>query len=435
MAIVVDYLMHAWNAFFNKDPTNKKDYGSSFSRRPDRTRILLGNERSSMTSAFNRIAMDCAQIEIRHVLVDDQNRYTADCEDELNNCLTLESNLDQTARAFRQDIVMSMLDEGCVAIVPTDTEEDITKNEGISVKILEIRTGKITEWFPENVKVNVYNEKTGERQDVILPKKSVAIIENPLYSVVNEYNSTAKRLIRKLALLDAIDEQMGSGKLDIIIQLPYSIRGEVQKRRADERRKDIEDQLTNAKYGIAYIDAAEKITQLNRPLENNLLSQVEFLTNMLFGQLGITSTILDGTADENTMQNYYSRTIEPIMSAICDEMKRKFLSKTSRTRKHSIMFFRDPFQLMPVSKVADIGDKMIRNTIMTPNEFRQKLGLKPSDDANADKLMNPNISQPAEAMAEEGYQEEEFPEEGQEEYPEEGTQEEYPEEEYPEEGQ
>ena len=429
---VADIIKHAWNAFMNKDPTRKRDYGTSSSRRPDRTRILLGNERSSMTSAFNRIAMDCAQIEIRHVMVDDEKRYSGDCDDELNNCLTLEANLDQTARAFRQDIVLSMLDEGCVAIVPTDTEEDITTSEGVSIKILKIRTGKITEWFPENVRVKVYNEKTGEKQEVILPKKSVCIIENPLYSVVNEYNSTAKRLIRKLALLDAVDEQIGSGKLDVIIQLPYSIRGEVQKRRADERRKDIEDQLVGSKYGIAYIDAAEKITQLNRPLENNLLSQVELLTNMLLGQLGITQSILDGTADENTMQNYYSRTIEPIMSAICDEMKRKFLSKTSRTRKHSIMFFRDPFQLMPVSKVADIGDKMIRNTIMTPNEFRQKLGLKPSDDENADKLMNPNISQPAEEMMGEGM-EEEYPEE---EYPaEEYPEEEYPEEEYPVEGQ
>lgn len=412
---VTDFLKHAWNAFMNKDPTKKKDYGTSYYKRPDRNRILLGNERSTMTSVFNRIAMDCAQIEIRHVLTDEQKRYSADCEDELNECLTLEANIDQTARAFRQDIVMSMLDEGCVAIVPTDTEEDITEKEGLSIKILEIRTGKIIEWFPEHVKVNVYNEKRAERQDVLLPKKNICIIENPLYSVVNEYNSTAKRLIRKLSLLDAVDNQLSSGKLDMIIQLPYSIRGEVQRTRAEERRRDIEKQLTDTKYGIAYIDAAEKITQLNRPLENNLLSQVEYLTKMLFGQLGITQEILDGSANEETMQNYYSRTIEPIMAAICDELKRKFLSKTARTRKHSIMFFRDPFQLMPVSKVADIGDKMIRNTIMTPNEFRQKLGLKPSDDENADKLMNPNISQPGgDEMVEEEVEEfpaEEFPEE------------------------
>lgn len=426
---VTDFLKHAWNAFMNKDPTKKKDYGTSFYRRPDRNRILLGNERSTMASVFNRIAMDCAQIEIRHVLIDDQKRYSEDCEDELNNCLTLEANLDQTARAFRQDIVMSMLDEGCVAIVPTDTEEDITEKEGLSIKILEIRTGKIVEWFPENVKINVYNEKKAERQDVILPKRNVCIIENPLYSVVNEYNSTAKRLIRKLALLDAVDNQLSSGKLDMIIQLPYSIRGEVQRARAEERRRDIEEQLTNTKYGIAYIDAAEKITQLNRPLENNLLNQVDYLTKMLFSQLGITQEILDGSANEETMQNYYSRTIEPIMSAICDEIKRKFLSKTARTRNHSIMFFRDPFQLMPVSKVADMGDKLIRNTILTPNEFRQILGRKPSQDENADKLMNPNISQPGEEMVEEEV--EEFPEE---ELPaEELPEEELPEEELPEE--
>lgn len=400
---ISDRIKHAWNAFMNKDPTEKTYIGPGDYRRPDRIKILTGNERSMMTSAFNRIALDCASIEIRHVRLDEENRYIEDMDSTLNDCLVTEANIDQTARAFRQDIVMSMFDEGSVAIVPVDVNK--SPNLTSSYDILTMRTGKITQWYPQHVKVNVYNEKTGKKEDVTLPKKFVSIIENPLYAVVNEPNSTAKRLIRKLNLLDAVDEQAGSGKLDLIVQLPYTVKTETRRKQAEDRRKDIEDQLKNSKYGIAYIDSTEKVTQMNRPIENNLMKQVEYLTNLLLSQLGITQSVLDGTADEKTMQNYYNRTIEPIMSSIVEEMRRKFLTKTARSQKQSILFFRDPFKLLPISSIADTADKFTRNEILTPNEFRQIIGRRPSADPKSDELRNRNISQPNEEMGmpEEGF--------------------------------
>lgn len=385
-------LQHAWNAFMTRDPTIRENIGVSYGTRPDRPRLTRGNERSLITSIYNRIALDVAQINIEHAQLDENNRYLSTRDSALNNCLSIEANLDQTGRAFIQDAVLSMLDEGCVALVPVDTNID-PRNGGFSVET--IRTGKILEWYPMHVKVRVYNEKVGEKQDIIVPKKSTAIIENPFYAVMNESNSTMQRLIHKLNLLDVVDEQSSSGKLDLIIQLPYVIRTEARRNEANRRRKEIEEQLAGSKYGIAYTDGTEKITQLNRSIENNLMKQIEYLTSMLFSQLGITQAILDGTADDKTMKNYYSRIVEPILSAITDEIKRKFLTKTARTQKQSIVFFQDPFKLIPVSEIADIADKFTRNEIMTPNEMRQVVGMKPSNDPKSDELRNRNISQSA----------------------------------------
>ena len=383
---------NAWNVFFNKDPTNYyKDVGTTYSYRPDRVRFSRGNERSIITSVYNRIALDCASIDIKHVQLDDNGRYLSTRDSGLNNCLTADANLDQTGRAFIQDVVASMFDEGCVAIVPVDTDRN--PKDTNSYEILTMRTGKILEWYPSKVKVRVYDENTGKKENIILPKKTVGIIENPFYSVMNEPNSTLQRLIRKLNLLDAIDEQSGSGKLDLIIQLPYVIKTDARRQQAETRRKDIETQLSGSKYGIAYTDGTERITQLNRSVDNNLMSQIEYLTSMLYSQLGITQSVLDGTADEKTMLNYYNRTIEPIISAIVDEMKRKFLTKTAKSQNQSILFFRDPFKLVPVNDIAEIADKFTRNEIMTSNEMRQIIGMKPSDDPKADELRNSNISE------------------------------------------
>lgn len=391
----MDRLQHSWNAFMNKDPTPfRQNVGPGYSYRPDRPRLTRGNERSIVTSLFNRVALDVAALNITHCKVDDNGRFISNIDSKLNNCLNLEANLDQTGRAFIQDVVMSMLDEGCVAIVPVDTDIDPTISG--SYDILSMRTGKVMEWYPKHVKVRLYNENTGLKEDVTLPKSSVAIIENPLFAVVNEPNSTLQRLMRKLALLDVVDEQSSAGKLDMIIQLPYTIKSEARRTQAEARRKDIESQLTNTKYGIAYVDATEKITQLNRPLENNLMKQIEYLTSMLYSQLGITQSILDGTADEQTLLNYHSRTIEPLVSAIVDEMKRKFLTKTARTQKQTIAFFRDPFKLVPVNNIADIADKFTRNEVLTSNEIRQIIGFKPSDDPKADELRNSNLNHPDE---------------------------------------
>ena len=393
---ITDRLQHAWNAFVNnRDPTiTYRDIGAGYSYRPDRPRLTRGNERSIVTSVYNRIALDAAAVTLQHCKLDENGRLVSTLDTGLNKCLTLEANVDQTGRAFIQDIVMSMLDEGCVAIVPVETTIDPKNTE--SYKIESMRTAKILEWYPEHVRVRLYNERVGRKEEITLPKKMVAIVENPLYAVVNEPNSTMQRLIRKLSLLDVTDEQTASGKLDLIIQLPYIIKSEARRQQAEQRRKDIEMQLAGSKYGIAYTDGTEKITQLNRSLENNLMKQVEYLTNLMFSQLGITQTILDGTADEKTMLNYYTRTIEPIISAIADEMKRKFLSKTARSQRQSIMFFRDPFKLVPVNDIAEIADKFTRNEIMTSNEIRQIVGMKPSNDPKADKLINSNLNHPDE---------------------------------------
>ena len=392
---ISDRLQHAWNAFMNRDPTyNYQDLGNSYSIRPDRPRFTRGNERSIVTSVYNRIALDVSAISIQHVRLDDNDRFKEQMNSGLNSCLTLSANTDQTGRAFIQDAVMSMLDEGCVAIVPIDTTTDPTISD--SYDILTMRTAKILDWYPNHVRIRVYNERTGRQEETIVPKKMVAIVENPLYAVINEPNSTMQRLVRKLGLLDVTDEQTASGKLDLIIQLPYIIKTEARRQQAEERRKSIEMQLAGSKYGIAYTDGTERITQLNRSLENNLMKQIEYLTSMLYSQLGITQSILDGTADEKTMLNYYSRTIEPIISAIVDEMKRKFLTKTARSQHQSIAFFRDPFKLVPVNDIAEIADKFTRNEIMTSNELRQIVGMKPSDDPKADKLINSNLNQPEE---------------------------------------
>ena len=386
-------LKHAYNAFVNnRDPTNYyRSVGTSYSYRPDRARMTRGNERTIMASIINRIAMDVASIAINHVKLDKDGRYIETINSSLNECLTLEANIDQTSRAFIQDLVMSMFDEGVVAMVPVDTTADPKLTS--SYEILSMRVGKIIEWYPAHVKIRLYNDRTGEKEDVLLPKKTVGIIENPLYAIVNEPNSTMQRLIRKLSILDSIDEQSGSGKLDLIIQLPYVVKSPTRKQQAEQRRQDIEEQLSGSKYGIAYTDGTERITQLNRPVENNLMKQIEYLTSMLYSQLGFHQSILDGTADEKTMLNYNNRTIEPIISAIVDEMKRKFLSKTARTQMQSIMFFKDPFKLAPVDQIAEIADKFTRNEIMSKNEFRQVIGMKPSDDPKADQLINSNISQ------------------------------------------
>ena len=384
---------NAWNAFLNRDPTSGfRDIGSGYSYRPDRFRLTRGNERSIVTSVYNRIALDVAAIDIQHVTLDNEGRFCSVVDSGLNNCLSIEANIDQTGRAFIQDAVMSMMDEGCIAIVPVDTDDDPDDTTGY--KILSMRVGRIKDWYPKHIRVELYNENTGRKQDIIVPKDTVAIVENPLYAVINEPNSTMQRLIRKLNLLDAVDEQSSSGKLDLIIQLPYVIKSDARRKQAEQRRKDIEKQLAGSKYGIAYTDGTEKITQLNRSLENNLMKQIEYLTSMLYSQLGITQSILDGTADDKTMLNYYNRTIEPIISAIVDEMKRKFLSKTARSQNKSIKFFRDPFKLVPVADLAEIADKFTRNEIATSNEMRQVIGWKPSDDPKADELRNSNLSHP-----------------------------------------
>lgn len=389
-------LKRSWNAFVNnRDPTSTlyNNMGMGYVYRPDRVRFTRGNERSIATSVYNRIAMDVAAIGIRHCRVDKNGRYIEDIRSGLNDCLTVEANIDQTGRSFIQDVVMSMFDEGAVAIVPVDTSID--PRQTTSYDILSMRTGKILEWYPAHVKVRVYNDRTGQKEDIALPKKSVAIIENPLYAVINEPNSTMQRLVRKLNILDAIDEQSGSGKLDLIIQLPYVIKSDARRDQAEKRRKDIEDQLKGP-YGIAYTDGTEKITQLNRPVENNLMKQIEYLTNQLYSQIGMTPSVLDGTADEKTMLNYNNRTIEPIVSAIVDAMKRSFLSKTARTQGQTIMFFREPFKLVPVNNIADIADKFTRNEILSSNEVRQIIGIKPSDDPKADELRNSNLNHPDE---------------------------------------
>ena len=388
---LINRIQRGWNAFSNRDPTNdSNDQGMSYFYRPDRPRFTRGNERSIVTSVYNRIALDASAINIQHVRLDDNGRFSSVIESGLNNCLTLDANTDQTGRAFIQDAVMSMLDEGCVALVPIETDKDPDTG---SFEIFSIRTGKIIEWRPKTVKVRTYNARTGKKEDIYVPKNSIAIVENPLYAVINEPNSTMQRLIRKLSLLDVTDENTASGKLDLIMQLPYTIKTEARRKQAEDRRKDVEMQLASSTYGIAYADATERITQLNRPVENNLMKQIEYLTSMLYSQLGITQTILDGTADDKTMLNYYNRTIEPIVSSIVDEMKRKFLTKTARTQKQSIMFFRDPFKLVPINDIAEIADKFTRNEIMTSNEIRQIVGMKPSNDPKADELRNSNISQ------------------------------------------
>ena len=387
-------LKHAWNAFTGNVQMNYRDLGMSYSYRADRPRLTRGNERSIVTSVYNRIALDVAALNFQHIRLDENGRFLSVIEDGLNNCLTLEANIDQTARSFIQDVVISMFDEGSVAIVPVDTTTD--PNVSGSYDIQTMRVGQILDWYPQYIRVRLYNEQTGKKEDIVVPKSATAIIENPLYAVINEPNSTMQRLIRKLNLLDVIDEQSGSGKLDLIIQLPYVIKTEARRQQAENRRKDIENQLSGTKYGIAYTDGTERITQLNRSVNNNLMSQIEYLTSMLYSQLGITQSILDGTADEKTMLNYNNRTIEPIASAIVGEMKRKFLTKTARSQLQSISFFRDPFKLVPVNEIAEIADKFTRNEIMTSNEIRQVIGMKPSDDPRADELRNKNLSAPSE---------------------------------------
>lgn len=415
MPKIMERLQHAWNAFLNGEPpvTTRYNYGSSYSYRPDRRRLTRGNERSIVNAIYNRIAMDVSAIGIKHVRLDDNERYLETIDSKLNYALNTEANLDQTGRALVQDIVISMFDEGVVAVVPVDTTLNPYISGGYDIETL--RTGKIVEWFPEHVRINLYNQKTGRREDLTLPKRFVAIIENPLYSIMNEPNSTLQRLIRKLNLLDAIDEQSGAGKLDLIIQLPYTIKTESRKKQADDRRKDIEMQLAGSKYGIAYTDSTERVTQLNRSIDNNLMKQIEYLTNMLYSQLGITEAIINNTADEQAMINYYNNTIEPILSAITNEMYRKFLTKTARKQHQSIKFFRDPFKLVPVNQVADMADKFTRNEILSSNEFRAIIGFRPVDDVRADELRNKNINQSPDMEAppttDEGYEDEYYDDE------------------------
>ena len=386
-------LKHAWNVFTNKNPTEDlTNIGMGYSYRPDRPRLTRGNERSIITSVFNRIALDVSAIKIQHVQLDKNERFLYALDSGLNNCLTVEANTDQTARAFIHDAALSLLDEGCIAIVPVEISSDPTISD--SYEIESLRVGKILDWYPQHVKVRLYDDITGKKKDIIIPKSMAAIVENPFYSVMNEPNSTMQRLCRKLVLLDAIDEQSSSGKLDLIIQLPYTIKTEKRRQQAENRRKDIEEQLAGSKYGIAYTDGTEHITQLNRPIENNLMKQIEYLTSMLYSQLGITQSILDGSADEKTMLNYNSRVIEPIVSALTDEMRRKFLTKTDSSQVETIMFFTDPFKLVPVNEIAEIADKFTRNEIMTSNELRQTIGMRPSEDPAADELRNKNLSAP-----------------------------------------
>lgn len=405
---------NAFNAFFSRDPTPAYNYGPSYSYRPDRPRLSRGNERSIITAVYNKIALDVSSVDFRHCKVDDNGRYVEDMKSGLNECLTLQANIDQTYQSFIQDVVLSMFDEGVVAIVPVETTLNPDVSDGYDV--LSMRTAKIIQWYPKHIKVNLYNERTGRKEDLILAKSDVAIIENPFYAVMNEPNSTANRLIRKLALLDATDEQTASGKLDLIIQLPYVIKSEARKKQAENRRKDIEMQLAGSKYGIAYTDGTEKITQLNRSVENNLMKQIEYLRDMLYSQLFITQSIMEGTADEKTMLNYNSRVIEVIVSAIACEMKRKFLSRTARSQNQTISYFRDPFKLVPVDNMAEIADKFTRNEIMTSNEIRQVVGMKPSDDPKADELRNSNLNHPDEQEVYGGGRTEDYEEGGEYEY-------------------
>lgn len=410
-------IKNAWNAFSSRSPTAWETPSYGYSYRPDRMRLTRGHEKSIVTAVYNRIAIDVASVNIRHVKLDENDRYLEDVDSGLNRIFSLEANIDQSGREFVQDIVMSMFDEGCVALVPVDT--DIKPKLSGAYDILTMRTGKVVNWYPQHVRVQVYNDQNGRKEEIILPKKLVAVIENPLYAVMNEPNSTMQRLIRKLNLLDAIDEQNSSGKLDLIIQLPYTIKSDLRRKQAEERRAQIEQQLVGSKYGIAYTDGTERITQLNRPVENNLMTQIEYLTNMLYGQLGITDEIIKGTADESVMLNYHNRTIEPILSAITNAVERKFLTKTARSQNQAVKFFRDPFRLVPVSQIAEIADKFTRNEIMTSNEIRQVIGMKPSDDPKADELVNSNINHPEEGQQppmeeypeeyEEGYEEPEDP--------------------------
>ena len=393
-----DRLQHAWNAFVYNDNNyvDPQNLGGLSTFKPDRVHFSRGVERSIVTSVYNRLALDVSSIAIKHVRLDENGRFKEEVDSGLQNCLNVEANIDQTGRAFLQDVVMSMLDEGCVAIVPVDTTIDPAKSG--SYEINTMRTGKILEWYPAHVRVRVYNDRKGIHEEIVLPKSSVAIIENPLYAVINEPNSTMQRLIRKLNLLDVVDEQTSSGKLDLIIQLPYVIKTDARRKQAEERRKDIEMQLSGSKYGIAYTDGTERITQLNRPAENNLMKQVEYLTGMLYSQLGLTQSIMDGSADDKTMLNYYNRTVEPILAAITDEIKRKFLTKTARAQKQTVMYFRDPFKLTPVVDLAEIADKFTRNEIMTSNEIRQIVGMKPATDPSADELRNKNLNQSNEVI-------------------------------------
>ena len=398
MADPLSVIKHAWGLFTNtnnKNPTVKPE-GSSYTISPTRPRFTRGNERTIVTSVYNRIAIDASNIDIMHVRLDDEGRFKEPIKSNLNNCLTVEANIDQSSRAFMLDVVISLLDEGCIAVVPVKTT--LNPNNTESYDIEELRTGRIVEWFPKHVMIRLYNDETGMYQDVTLPKSQVAIIENPLYTIMNEPNSTMQRLIHKLSLLDIIDEESSSGKMDLIIQLPYIIKNDTKRSQAEERRKQIEDQLRGSRYGVAYIDGTEKVTQLNRSVENNILKQVEYLTNLLYSQLGLTQTIMDGTADENAMNNYYNRTVEPVVSAIIDEFHRKFLTKTARTQGQAIMFFRDPFKLMSVTTIADTADKFTRNELLSSNEFRQIIGRKPSSDPKADMLLNKNISHAPEEM-------------------------------------
>lgn len=392
---LLEKLKNAWNAFRQvEEPTYRAptyiNYGYTTSSRPDRMYFTRGNDRSIVTAVYTRIAVDVSLIDIKHVKVDESGRYEKDMPSGLNTCLTLSANKDQTGRAFIQDVVQSMFDEGCVCIAPIDTDDDPDDTD--SYDILSMRVGKITQWMPDHVRIEAYNDRKGIKEEITMPKEDVAILENPLYSIINAPNSTLQRLIRKLNLLDAIDEQSGSGKLDLIIQLPYIIKSDARRQQADKRRKDIEEQLSGSKYGIAYTDGTEKVTQLNRSVDNNLLNQITYLTSMLYGQLGIDETILNGTADEKTMLNYINRTIKPIVLCLVDEMKRKFLTQSARSRGQSIMFFTDPFALVPVTQLAEIADKFTRNEIISPNEFRQKIGLPPSKDPAADELRNRNIN-------------------------------------------
>lgn len=405
---ITDRIKAGWNAFVNGNNTNNYSVGAqSYAYKPDNHRFSYGVDKSIIASILTRIALDSAQTDIKHVRLDDSGRYAEDMDSGLNDCLTVEANLDQTGFDFRLDIVSSLLDEGVVAIVPTDTDSNPYTG---SFDILRLRTGKILEWFPDVVRVKVYNERKGEKEEIILPKRQIGIVQNPLYAIMNEPNGTLSRLRRKFSLLDSADESITNGKLDMVIQLPYQTRAEGRKKQAEARRKEIEKQLTDEKYGIAYLDATEKIIQLNRPVENQLLSQIEFLTNLLFSQLGITQEILNGSADEQTMLNYYQRTINPIIQAITSEIYRKFIGKTGRTQRQSIMAFRDPFKLVPMNKIAEIADTFTRNEILSSNEVRQLIGMKPADDPKADELINSNLNH--EEVAEPEYPEEEYPPEG-----------------------
>lgn len=434
MVAFKDRLRHAWNVFTAKDPYQFKNLGVSSSSSLDLRRFTKGNRQSIMSSALNKIAIDCAAIEIKHCRVDENNVYVETIDDPLNKIFNDEANIDQDGRAFVQDIVQSMLDEGHVVLVPTITDDNIFTNGTFGITAM--RTGKVREWFPQHVRVNVYNELSGQREDVILPKSKIAIIQNPLYAIMNEPNSTLQRLIRKMNLLDYIDEQSGSGKFNLIFQLPYTLRTEYHKNQAEERKKSIEDQLKDDKYGIAYIDSTERVTQLNRPIENNLLEQIKYLTEMFYNEIGLTKSVFDGTASEAEMLNYYSRTIEPIMAAITNEVKRKFISKTARTQRQSMLYFRNPFKLIPVDKIADVADKFTRNAILSSNELRCIVGYKPVDDERADELRNANLNEQVGAepppSTREGFEEdmydEEYPYEDEyEEYPYEDEYEEYPE--------